>query len=180
MSKKVSLVCPVCGKEFQRTSYEVRRNEKRGRVSTCSHSCAAKRQNGSQFAEWRESEEWRNVITADKSNELTPVNKLLNDSKCRAKQKGFAYNLTASYLRDLWEEQDGRCAWTGVKLILPIQRSKHDTSNPNIIASLDRKENNKGYEVGNVQFVMAPLNLAKRHHSDDVVRNLISLIREGA
>lgn len=110
-------------------------------------------------------------------DELTPFRELARRARRR---KQHECDITPAYLKEVWEKQEGRCVWTNVPLVLPLSSYKHDTSNPNVIASLDRIDNNKGYVKGNVQFVMTPLNYAKNNFSDEVVMNLVRLIRESA
>lgn len=37
----ITLVCPVCGKKFDRVPYEVKRNKKLGRTNVCGRKCHA-------------------------------------------------------------------------------------------------------------------------------------------
>jgi len=72
---------------------------------------------------------------------------------------------------DLFQTQGGRCALTGVLLVIhaPCRktrgaRERHGSTN--ITASLDRIDSTKGYEAGNVQWVHKVVNIMKSDHSD--------------
>jgi hypothetical protein len=66
-----------------------------------------------------------------------------------ASRRGHSWDVTPEYLWQVWVEQRGRCIYTGWELL-----HGHD-------ASLDRIDNTKGYEVGNVQWVHRQINLMK-------------------
>lgn len=68
-----------------------------------------------------------------------------------------------SHIFELWEKQQHRCALTGVPLILRDSRGKCSTSNPFNVASLDRIDCSKPYEVNNVQWISYALNLARNN-----------------
>lgn len=81
-----------------------------------------------------------------------------------AKSRGLDCDLTAEYLDSLWNEQDGRCAYTNVKF--------QDAST----ASIDRVDSSKGYLKGNVQWVLPEVNIIKRDLSHDRFLELCSMI----
>jgi hypothetical protein len=63
-------------------------------------------------------------------------------------------------MADAWaqfEKQDGRCALTGWSLL--IEHRSHSVSTKT--ASLDRIDSNKGYEVGNIQWLHKSVNQMK-------------------
>jgi hypothetical protein len=64
------------------------------------------------------------------------------------------FNLSYDYLDLLWENQNGKCAYTGE--LLNFGRSK-----VNGTASLDRIDSSLGYVEGNVQFVHKDVNIMK-------------------
>lgn len=66
-----------------------------------------------------------------------------------AKNRGYEFSITIPYLWDLFQEQKQCCAITG-DYIANIED-----------ASLDRIDSNKGYVVGNVQWVTKQANLSK-------------------
>lgn len=90
----------------------------------------------------------------------------------KKKNTGFMYevNIDHKYLMDLIEQQDYKCALTGIKLT-HIFRSL--TS-----ASLDRIDSNIGYLKGNVQFVCKGINLMKSYHTQEEAIEFINLIKK--
>jgi hypothetical protein len=81
----------------------------------------------------------------------------------RIKLNGRECNITLEYLKALWEQQDGRCVYTGWELENLEATSLWDNHklHPRT-ASLDRIDSTLGYVPGNVQFVSVMANYAKR------------------
>jgi hypothetical protein len=68
--------------------------------------------------------------------------------------------LTIEFLWELFEKQQGKCALSGVELVLePSQMGARKRQNHT--ASLDRIESNGGYTKDNVQWVHKTLNAMK-------------------
>lgn len=87
--------------------------------------------------------------------------------KTRSPEKIVKFSLTISKLKKLWIKQKGRCAHTGIDLILPVNTNDYDSSTPlHKRASLDRIDSNGDYCIENVQFVSYMSNLAKNRHKD--------------
>lgn len=74
-------------------------------------------------------------------------------------------SITASYLKELWERQEGRCALTGWFLVSDPNGSNKIPLVPHK-ASLDRINPKLGYIPGNVRFVAYIANVAKNRFSD--------------
>jgi len=74
----------------------------------------------------------------------------------QAKQRKISFSVTLEYIGDLFERQKGLCALTGVPLRLKqVARDFSQT------ASLDRKDNSKGYIEGNLQWIDKRINKLK-------------------
>jgi hypothetical protein len=73
----------------------------------------------------------------------------ISSIKSRASARGLEYSVDSEYLWKIWEEQGGKCAYTGNVL-------KH-----NLNASLDRVDSTKGYVEGNLQWVDKKINRMK-------------------
>jgi len=76
-------------------------------------------------------------------------------------------NLDPLYLAAIWHQQGGRCAISGILMVLPPdgltwERRTRDPWKP----SLDRADPTLGYVRGNVRFVTVIANLAKSTFSD--------------
>jgi hypothetical protein len=78
--------------------------------------------------------------------------------RCAAKKRGIAFEISMKYIWDLFLEQKGHCAFSGVPLT--ISKSYGFT------ASLDRINSSEGYIEGNLQWVHKSLNLFKQNLTD--------------
>lgn len=74
--------------------------------------------------------------------------------KNNAKRRGLDFNLTKQELLDLYEEQKGLCALSG----LPMTRS---SDNSEYSLSIDRIDSESGYTKDNVQLVCWRINTMK-------------------
>lgn len=82
---------------------------------------------------------------------------------CIRKSKIIEFNIT---IEDAWNQfikQDGKCALTGVELVLYIKNCNENLPT----ASLDRIDNNKGYTVDNIQWVHKEINMMKNTHTQE-------------
>lgn len=78
-------------------------------------------------------------------------------------------SIDIKYCWDLFIEQDKKCAFT--KLPLVIHNSSHNNT-----ASLDRIDNTKGYIAGNVRWVHKAVNMMKRVYSDEFFVEICGLV----
>jgi hypothetical protein len=91
---------------------------------------------------------------------------LVSTSKSKSRSRGFTdYEVTAEYLIDLWQRQEGRCAISGVVLTHHNDGSGAKDFN----ASIDRIDSQQGYIPGNVQLVALRVNLLKQSLSNDML-----------
>ena len=81
----------------------------------------------------------------------------LHDAQVRAKKKNLYIDITLEYLKQLWNKQEGKCALTNFPMSYQQSNGKR---NPYSL-SIDKIDPNKGYEVGNVQFVCFAANMMK-------------------
>jgi len=77
--------------------------------------------------------------------------KFLSNVARGARRRGITCQLSIKELDDLWEKQDGRCAYTNRELTLTSEGT----------ASLDRIDSSIGYKLDNVQFVHKTVNVMK-------------------
>jgi hypothetical protein len=87
------------------------------------------------------------------------MSSLFRRSRAGAKRRRIGFKLTLTYIRQLYRDQDGKCALTGDALILA--RTSHTHAAGKTTASLDRIDSSRGYVVGNVQWVTKAVNQAK-------------------
>lgn len=66
-------------------------------------------------------------------------------------------DLTVEYLKDLWNEQDGCCFYSGEKLLVPY----YGSGKRPFTASIDRIDSGRGYEKGNVVWSSWICNIGK-------------------
>lgn len=77
-----------------------------------------------------------------------------------AKKRGLELGVTKEYLWELFLKQEKKCALTGEPLKFHSRWDAHDGT-----ASLDRIDSDKGYVVGNVQWVHQDVNYMKQDFS---------------
>ena len=162
MKSKTNLNCKECGKPFEIPTKEYNRQIRNGREPDhffCGLSCSKTHSNrGNDY--WKNIENWgKHPRTKDK---YSPFRYYVR----KAKQRPKDCNITVEYLYELWHKQEGKCAFTGMPLVL-YDDKVHDYITQ---ASLDRIDSNKGYVKGNVQFVSTCLNFAKSNMSDEQFR----------
>ena len=78
----------------------------------------------------------------------------------KAKGRSKEFNIIDQDLFDLWEKQNGQCAYT--KLPLLAAANQFNT------LSLDRVDSSEGYVVGNIQLVCAAINKMKQEYTEEV------------
>lgn len=86
----------------------------------------------------------------------------LNKIRCSAETRGKTWYLDADNLADLFEEQNKKCALTGWPLRFPETGKSSDSD-----VSIDRIDNSKGYEIGNVQLVNKAANMMKQMYTQE-------------
>lgn len=112
-------------------------------------------------------------------DEYSPFRVFLNGSKSKAK---YSYNdLTLSYLKELYDNQKGKCAITNIEMFLPTSVSDYryiKGTKPLHTASLDRIDSFKPYMQGNVQFVCKGINSMKNIFSMEETLEFLNKIKE--
>lgn len=183
---KITLVCGTCNKNFEYAKNEYNRQTKKGRsIFYCSLSCAGKQPKNIEHLK-------RNIKLYDISfkggeNKLFSKDDFVKSSmkeflrrirnRTKLKEKYCGSDLTVEYLTDLWNNQEGKCAYTKADLVLPSYK-EYKLTNHNYKASLDRINSNSGYVIGNVQFVSYIVNNLKSNMSEEDVFEFIKLIKQ--
>ena len=90
--------------------------------------------------------------------------------KIGAKRRDLEFNLTFEYIWDLYEKQEGKCAFSGIEIGFGRINLKE------ITASLDRINSELGYLKGNVQWVHKDINYMKQTMKDDYFIDLCKKI----
>jgi hypothetical protein len=99
-----------------------------------------------------------------------------NRIKQTAKYRGITFNINIKYLWQLYKKQNGKCAYTGKKIFLPIYVKQLRGENNENIASLDRIDNDKGYIKNNLHWICKRVNYMKHSMTEDYFFEWIKLI----
>lgn len=161
----VILSCTNCGVSFEKSSHEISRRKAKTDSANwfCTRSCAAS---------------FGNTNRPNNGANLTPrpgnqhnrkwdpeiswyVKRMFSDHRSKTKS-GNTKQEMHDHLIEIWT---GKCQLSGV----PIKRRSDlfEERNPFFIASVDRKDNSKPYEIGNVQWTSLAMNLCRQHHDLD-------------
>jgi len=165
---KIKLTCPVCKQEFEKRRAEYNRSQRRGMNSYCSRKCASAvtRDNLSKGGH----HEKLNIGGDFRSDEFTQFRWFMRTVNLRRKKHKKESNIDLSYLKQIWEEQNGVCPLTGWKLELPRNSTYWGTKDNKIKrASLDRIDSDKGYVKGNIRFISVMANYCKNEFTDEDV-----------
>jgi hypothetical protein len=105
-------------------------------------------------------------------------NALFGRWKSNAKSRNYSFNVTIEYLQGVLESQNYKCALTGSDLLCPktYNEKREMTSNPYLV-SLDRIQNDLGYEEGNVQFVCVWSNKARGSYDNEIFKQIINNLK---
>ena len=158
---KTQIICANCGKKSKKLANYIRFRKKKGQSNFyCSKSCCPR----------------NNLFTKEnnpsKLDEYSIFRFHLKGIKSRSKKKNVEYSITLEDLKDLWEQQNGLCAVTKLKLVTKFRNDKRlDTPYQ---ASVDRIDNFKGYTKDNCRWVCLMFNYARNTFSDDQVLDFIS------
>lgn len=93
-----------------------------------------------------------------------------------AEVRNISFNVSMEYLWNLLEQQGFRCALTGVEVNLSKSIVNSSVDYKSFNASLDRIDNSKGYEEGNVWWVHRTVNRLKNNYSVDELKYWCKLI----
>jgi len=156
------LICEECRTKFNKSDKEIRRQRKKNpeRKFFCSLSCSCTYTNKNTPAHNSTPPPGRTT------DQYSPFRYFMR----KARNRKHEYDIDLPYLKTLWEEQDGRCAISGIKMALPPSgRAWERLGNDPYKPSLDRIDSSKGYFKGNVQFVCNMANLCKSNWTDQQV-----------
>ncbi len=135
-----------CGKELVLAAGHVARTATKNRKIPRSCGCYRRR-----FAAW----DYKGVEELSLSK--------FNTYKNSARKRNLRFDVTITYLWELYLKQNKLCALSGV----PILLSRKGLSKGVNTASLDRIDNSRGYVVGNVQWVHLKVNDLKGSDTEE-------------
>ena len=155
---KFELACPSCGRarEFQ-TKSAMQQAERKG---TSCYSCRTvtnnKKRVGTQAGE--KNPAWKGYKNIP--------GKVLSRLKNGAKQRGLKFEITIEDIQEKYEQQDMRCALTGIPVLFGMN------------ASVDRIDSEKDYTKDNIQIVLNVVNIMKRDIPEDLFIMLCKAVAE--
>ena len=85
----------------------------------------------------------------------------LLSARDRAKKLNIEFNLTLDYIKELWDNQNGKCALSNINMTFLLKEGRVPTN-----VSIDRIDRNKGYIKGNIQLVCMACNQIKSDLSE--------------
>jgi hypothetical protein len=94
----------------------------------------------------------------------------------RSKERGLEVSITPMDLEQLFLKQQGKCAFTGIPIKLPLNSIERRKSIQT--ASLDRIDNNKPYTKDNIQWVHKVTNIMRRSLSIAEFKHWCKLVAE--
>ena len=120
----------------------------------------------------------RKLRNCNKGGTQDIYNSLFRRWKSNAKVRNYPFNVTVEYLQGVLESQNYKCALTGSDLLCPktYTEKREMTSNPYLV-SLDRIQNDLGYEEGNVQFVCVWANKARGSYDNEIFKKIINNLK---
>lgn len=146
-----------CGKTFRRRSDYVTSKKCINPSCGCSHSM--KTNLGNNSSRWNGYKEISGYYFSSIKN--------------RAKKKNLEFNITKEFCWNLYLKQNKQCALT--KLPITMKQSRR-TNEPDMTASLDRIDSNKGYTEDNVQWVHKVINRMKNGLNQDEFVKMCTLV----
>lgn len=178
----IKLICGTCKSEFEYYKSEYNRQTKRGRsIFYCSLRCSSKREDnvnrikkaGIKFVGGE-----NKLITDEdfiKSSMKEFLRRIRNRKYYKPEKVGNT-DLTIEYLIELWNKQNGLCAYSGIKLVLPSYKN-YKLTNSNYKASLDRIDSSMGYIKGNVQFTSYTMNNLKSNMTEQDLKEFFNIVK---
>lgn len=189
METMIEVACHYCEKIFSRRIAEINRIKKLGRNCYCSSKCSGQVAGKKNIHFAREKSTYDISKHKKQCDEYSPFRRFthkirtrlaafLNENSNKYKKnfdkEKHEFTITLPYLKELWEEQKGKCPFTGIELILS-PKQLNGKFNGLYLASLDRIDSSKGYIEGNVQFVSLMYNYCKNNFTDDQVKEFIKI-----
>lgn len=146
-------VCSTCGEDKPKTDFGVAKGMKDGLQCQCKECRKTSR---------------KAYNTSLKGH----VQNMVAAARTRAKSKGREFNITTELVAEMWDKQQGKCAVTGVNMVLEnntdyCQQSRHPKC-----PSIDRVDSSGGYTKDNVRLVTVIANGAMNNWPHEVLTTL--------
>jgi hypothetical protein len=177
--KTIKTKCANCNSEIEKSISEYNRNKKIGRDNFCNNACHCSYKNKQWTPEYRKEHCYKiSKHAGARQDEYSPFRPYLSKSRFSVIAHGRDMNIDACYLKKIWEDQNGTCPYTGIKMGLPRNTKTNHTIKSLKKASLDRIDSSKGYIKGNVEFVCQSINWGKNVFSKQEMQDFITEIRK--
>ncbi len=164
--KKVEVQCYYCETLFSKDESEVKRNLALDRKNYCSRKCLGQ-VNKLHVPVYTDTS---HLNAANRRDQFTGFREHLN----RVKKRNKDYNISLEDLKEQWDKQNGKCAYSNVDLIHPKQKDNSHI----YTASLDRIDSSLGYVKGNIQFVSIALNHMKSSMNELELNELLQILKK--
>jgi hypothetical protein len=179
----VKIICTECSKEHEIRQGDYNRKIKAGQNKFyCSLKCSGKadyKNNPNKLKKFKEVNANRiKKYCGCRLDKYSPFKYHANKARSRSKIKGYQTDLTKEYLKEVWDNQNGICPYTGIKMEISRTSQDEDIKKTPTKASLDRIDPNIGYIKGNVEFVCYCINVMKNDFTKDQMINFINLIKK--
>jgi hypothetical protein len=161
--RTITCICKNCGRSFEKPLNEYHRKVKLSQDFFCSRTCSG-------INNLKNFGLRVNRIPPAPRYGANPFRYYLRNCQKRFQE----CNLTLEYLQQVWEQQDGFCPYSKVKLILNTHCLRHPDKR--FTASLDRIDSTKGYITGNVQFTSMAINYLKNTMSHQETIEFLQLL----
>ena len=186
MTKNIEFTCQECQSTFEKSASEYRRTSKRGYRQFCSRACGNeyKKKHGSEFVghlDWwvKSDANKKHALSIQQAGararwgEQDSFREFLRRARKSVTRKGLDLDLTLDDIKVVWNNQRGKCPYTGWDLELPksTSKKKHNT------ASLDRINSSRGYVVDNIQIVCVMANFAKSDFDEEIMQKFCHAIK---
>jgi hypothetical protein len=166
--KKLEVHCYSCNAIILKDDSEVKRNQRLNRNNFCSISCSKKVSQNLEMLSFHRTSAHLNA--GNRRDEYTGFREHL----IRAKRRNQNVNITLEDLKKTWDEQQGICPYSKVKLQFVNLKIRN---NPIYTMSLDRINSNLGYIKGNIQFISIAMNLMKNSMTEKEMQELLNILK---
>lgn len=172
---KSKIKCNACEKEFLKDNREINRNKRVGRNNYCDSKCAAKiTKKNLQSPKCLENHKWNHLDPKNRIDEYTPFRHTFKKINNKGRKR---CEVTLQNLKEQWEKQLGICPFTGYRMVLKTNSTSGLGATP-YDASLDRIDNSKGYEIGNIRFISVMANYARNTFTDEELIQFCKIVTE--
>lgn len=97
--------------------------------------------------------------------------------RCGARKRQIEFNITIEQCWEMFQEQESKCALTGLPLQI-VNRRKQRNTGVQHTASLDRIDSMVAYNIENVWWVHKDVNMMKKEYSLERFREICRLVTE--